>query len=100
MIAGLTLVALVLLAATPARAGRRGALWLAAVSVLWLLVNGPMEGAVLWAPFATHGLTAGDLAGLAGLALAAARWRRSVPENPASDTSAPETKVPEPVEGP
>jgi hypothetical protein len=44
---------------------------LAAVSVLWLLVDGPAEIGVLWFFDHDHGLTAGDLAGLAGLVLAA-----------------------------
>ena len=48
---------------------------LAVVSVLWLLVNGPVEGVVLLPVIADHGLTGADLAGLAGLALAAWRWR-------------------------
>lgn len=43
---------------------------LALVSLGWLLVNGPVEGDVLWKLDAAHGLTVADLFGLAGLAIA------------------------------
>ena len=46
---------------------------LATVSVMWLLVNGSAEGPLLWRVTDNHGLTATDLAGIAGLA--AAVWR-------------------------
>jgi hypothetical protein len=72
--AGLALVLLVLVAGTGDRTGRTGAVVLAVVSVLWLLVNQPMEGAVLLVVSPGHGLTAADLAGLLGLALAVWRW--------------------------
>jgi len=72
VIAGLVLVALVLLAGLGRDRPWSG--WaLGAVAVLWLVVNGPMEGPVLLTVTASHGLTAGDLAGLAGLGLAG--WR-------------------------
>jgi hypothetical protein len=45
--------------------------------MLWLVVNGPMEGVVLLKVTRHHGLTGGDLAGIAGLALAAGRAYRS-----------------------
>ena len=73
MTAGLTLVLLVLVAGTGDRTGRTGAVVLALVSVLWLFVNQPMEGAVLVVVSPSHGLTAADLAGLVGLVLAG--WR-------------------------
>ena len=73
MLVGLVLAALVVLAAVSGRWGLPGAAALAVVSVLWLLVNGSAEGPVLWSVTANHGLTATDLAGLAGLAVAA--WR-------------------------
>ena len=73
MTAGLTLALLVLVAGTGDRTGRTGAVVLALVSVLWLLVNQPMEGPVLLVVSPGHGLTAADLAGLLGLGLAA--WR-------------------------
>ena len=49
---------------------RVGAVLLAALSGLWLALNGPMEGDILLTITADHGLTAADLAGLAGLGLA------------------------------
>ncbi|MDT7550967.1 MAG: hypothetical protein QOE84_3361 [Actinomycetota bacterium] len=36
----------------------------------WLLSNGPLEGAVLWAPFRTHGLTLADLLAVPTLVVA------------------------------
>lgn len=73
MIPGIVLAALVLLAATSGRFGRVGAGALAVVSVAWLLVNSPMEGKTFLIVASGHGLTAADLAGLTGLAIAA--WR-------------------------
>ena len=73
MIAGSVLAALVLVAGINDRLGRLGPWLLAGLSVLWLLVNGPVEGLVLWELSSDHGLTAADLAGLVGLAVAA--WR-------------------------
>jgi hypothetical protein len=73
MIAGLVLVAVIVLAAVSARTGPAGAVALAAASVVWLRVNGSAEGPVLWAATPKHGLTATDLAGLAGLGVAV--WR-------------------------
>lgn len=77
MIAAATLAALVLLAGTSDRTGRIGALLLAAVSVLWLLVNDPMEGRVIVFMTSDHGLTGADLAGFAGLGIAC--WRLASP---------------------
>lgn len=77
MIAACTLAALVLLAGTSDRTGRIGASALAAVSVLWLLVNDPMEGRVMVFMTSDHGLTAADLAGFAGLGIAL--WRLVAP---------------------
>jgi hypothetical protein len=79
VLAALVLAALVLAAGLSGRFGLRGALGLAVVSVLWLVVNGPMEGPVLVVVARGHGLTGGDLAGLAGFGLAlfnGARARR------------------------
>jgi uncharacterized membrane protein HdeD (DUF308 family) len=70
MLAGVVLAALVGAGFVAGRWGRPGAVALASVSVLWLLVNGPMEGRVLVRVNETRGLTEGDLAGLAGLLLA------------------------------
>ncbi|TFV88396.1 hypothetical protein E4P40_10030 [Blastococcus sp. CT_GayMR20] len=74
MVAALALVGLVLAAGLSGRSGGTGAAVLAGVSVLWLLVNKPMEGPVLLTVGPGHGLTGADLAGLTGLALAAFRW--------------------------
>jgi hypothetical protein len=43
---------------------------LALVSLGWLVVNGPVEGDVLWVLDSSHGLTVADLFGLAGVAIA------------------------------
>ena len=68
---GIGLAALVVAAAVGPRFGRWGGLVIAALSVYWLLRNGPMEGPVLVVVVpGRHGLTAADLAGLAGLAVA------------------------------
>ena len=77
MLAALVLAGLVLVAGLSGPYGIRGAALLAAVTVLWLLVNGPMEGVVLITLAAGHGVTGGDLAGIAGLGLAAVRAYRS-----------------------
>ena len=74
MIAALVLVALVLTAGLSGRSGPVGAGVLAVLSVAWLLVNSPMEGPVLVVFTPDHGITGGDLAGFAGLALASARF--------------------------
>lgn len=72
LVAAGVLVGLVLLAAERRRLGPWGAPALALWSLLWLLVNSPMEGVTFFSVSASHGLTGGDLAGLAGLGLAAA----------------------------
>ena len=74
MIAAVVLVGLVLTAGLSGRFGMAGVVALAATSLLWLVVNGPMEGPVLLTVTAAHGVTGADLAGLAGLALAAYRF--------------------------
>ncbi|MEX0426819.1 asparaginase [Nocardioides sp. DS6] len=74
LVAPLVLVLLVLAAGLAHLVGRTGALLLAVFSVLWILVNGPMEGPVLLSFGAGHGLTGADLAGVAGMALAAYVW--------------------------
>jgi hypothetical protein len=77
VLVGGVLVALVLLAAASRRSGLAGAVALAVVSVLWMLVNGSAEGPVLWSVSSQHGLTATDLGGLAGLGVAAWRGRQA-----------------------
>ena len=74
MIAAVVLVGLVLTAGLSARFRMGGVVALAGMSLLWLVVNGPMEGPVLLTVTAAHGVTGADLAGLAGLALAACRF--------------------------
>ena len=72
MVAGLVLVAMLLLAGTLPRTGRYGAAALVLTSVLWLFVNKHgMEGAILVTVSTDHGLTAGDLVGFTGIALGA-----------------------------
>ena len=73
MIAAIVLAGLVLAAGLSGLLGARGAAVLAALSLLWLVVNDPMEGTVLLTFSAGHGLTGADLAGFAGLAIAAYR---------------------------
>ncbi len=70
MVAALVLSALVAGGVLAGRTGRPGALALGALSLLWLLVNKPMEGRVLVGFTETHGLTGADLAGLTGIVLA------------------------------
>lgn len=73
MLAALVLAALVLAAGLGGRFGRTGNVALAALSVLWLFVNGPMEGPTLVVLTANHGVTGADLTALVGLGLAAYR---------------------------
>jgi hypothetical protein len=87
VLAALVLAALVLTAGISGSYGRRGAAALAVLSVLWLLVNNPMEGPVLLVITPGHGVTGGDLAGLAGLAIAA--WRVLAPRMRARGAAAP-----------
>jgi hypothetical protein len=77
MFAAVVLTGLVLVAGLSGRFGLPGAALLAAVSLLWLLVDGPMEGVVLVTLTENHGITGADLAGIAGLALAGVRGYRS-----------------------
>jgi hypothetical protein len=73
MVAAIVLTGLVLTAGLGGLFPVGGALVLAAVSLLWLVVNGPMEGPVLVTVTGGHGVTGADLAGFAGLGLAAGR---------------------------
>jgi hypothetical protein len=70
VVAAVVLAGLVLAAGLSGRYGMAGAVMLAAISVAWLVLNGPMEGPVLVVVARGHGLTGGDLAGLTGLGLA------------------------------
>jgi len=77
VLAALVLAGLVVAAGVSGRYGATGALTLAALCVAWFVVNGPMEGPVLVVVTAGHGLTGGDLAGLAGLGIAASQGARA-----------------------
>ena len=80
MFAGVVLAGVVLAASLRSRLG---AVLLAALSVLWLAVNGPMEGDVLLTVANQRGLTSADLAGIAGLAVASLQLLR--PTAPVAD---------------
>ena len=71
VVPGLVLFALVVAAFLAGRYGRRGAMLLAAVSVVWVLVDHPLEGETLVPLSHGHGFTAADMGGLAGILLAA-----------------------------
>ena len=73
MVAAVVLAGLVMAAGLSGMLGARGAAVLAALSLLWLVVNDPMEGTVLMTFSPGHGLSGADLAGFAGLTLAAHR---------------------------
>jgi hypothetical protein len=77
VVATIVLAALVLTAGLSGRLGLGGAVALSVVSVLWFVVNGPMEGPVLVGLWSSHGITGGDLAGVVGLGLAAFRGARA-----------------------
>ena len=70
LVPGLVLGALVVAAVLAGRGGRPAAVLLGVVSVLWVLVNHPMEGETLLPLTHGHGFTAADMGGLAGLVLA------------------------------
>jgi hypothetical protein len=69
----IVLACLVLTAGLSGRRALLGAVALAGMSILWLLVNKPMEGPILVVITDGRGITGGDLAGLAGLLVAAFR---------------------------
>lgn len=73
MLASVVLAGLVVAAGVSAAAGWGGVVALAGLSVCWFAVNKWMEGPVLLALTPGHGLSGADLAGLAGLGLAAYR---------------------------
>lgn len=76
MVLAAVLFLLVLAAGTLDRTGVPGAAVLLALSVLWVLVNGPMEGATLVNLGGGHGVTAADLASVAGGGVAVERLLR------------------------
>jgi hypothetical protein len=73
VVAAIVLAGLVLTAGLSGTLKRGGAAVLGAMSLLWLVVNAPMEGPMLVTFTPAHGVTGADLAGFAGLALAAYR---------------------------
>lgn len=73
MVAAVVLAGLVLTAGLSGMLRLGGAAALAAMSLLWLVVNAPMEGPVLVAFTPAHGVTGADLAGFVGLILAGYR---------------------------
>jgi hypothetical protein len=73
MVAAVVLAGLVLAAGLSGMLRMGGAAALAAMSLLWLVVNEPMEGPVLVTFTPAHGVTGADLAGFTGLALAGFR---------------------------
>ena len=85
----LLLLATVFGAALATRRSRRpqlvDAVALVVLALLWLIVNRPYEGPVLWIPLRGHGLTVGDLLAVPAFTVAAAllrsgaRWRPSPP---------------------
>jgi hypothetical protein len=76
MVAGLSLVLLVVVAYLARGRGVLGGCCLIACGLLWLATNKPMEGPTLLHVTHDHGLTIGDVAGLAALVLGAVQiWR-------------------------
>ena len=72
-VAALALAALVAAAGLSSTCRVRGVVALVLISLVWLVVNKPMEGALILKVSRGHGLTGADLAGFVGLALAAYR---------------------------
>lgn len=76
MVAGLSLLLLVLVAYLARGRGLAGGCALALAGVLWLVADKPVEGPTILHVTADHGLTAGDLAGLAAVLFGVAQaWR-------------------------
>ena len=73
VVAAIVLAGLVVTAGVSGAFRMGGVVALAAMSLLWLRVNGTMEGLVLVILARGHGITGADLAGFAGLAMAVCR---------------------------
>jgi len=73
VLAGATLIAMLVVAATGDLTGRPGAVLLAVLSVVWIFTNKPMEGSVIVTISDDHGATMADVVGLVAMALAV--WR-------------------------
>jgi hypothetical protein len=69
---GLVLVAVILVTLLSRRANRAWRVVTAVVSLVWFPLNAPVEGPVLFRVTPSHGLTAADLIGFAGLVVAIA----------------------------
>lgn len=70
---------ILLLAATSwclARPSKRSAATTLVAAVAWILVNGPLEGPVLWVVTPSHGLTVADLFSAAALLVSVRAYRR------------------------
>lgn len=77
--AGVAAAAMVLGGVALVRSGRRRwPLLLLLGSLVWPLVNGPLEGPVLWVPIPGHGLTVSDLLTPIGVLAAVSRLRRRI----------------------
>ncbi len=75
--AEVTAAVMVLGGVASVRSGRRRwPLLLLLGSLVWPLVNGPLEGPVLWAPIAGHGLTVSDFLTPIGALAAVSGLRR------------------------
>jgi len=75
--AGVAAAAMVLGGVASVRSGRRRwPLLLLPGSLVWPLVNGLLEGPVLWVPIPGHGLTVSDLLTPIGVLAAVSRLRR------------------------
>jgi len=61
---------------TLAKPSRPAAFFLIGVSVLWILFNGPIEGAVLYSFTPTNGLTESDFLSVFGVGIAIYALRR------------------------
>lgn len=70
----LVLTALLFAAARTVRGGRGWAVALVVLSLVWPLVNSPLEGPTLLELDRQHGITTGDLVSVAGIAVATWRW--------------------------
>jgi hypothetical protein len=79
MLAGVMLLALVLVAYVAPRHGLAGGCALMAAGLLWLACNKSMEGRTIIHVTPGHGFTVADLAGVAAIVLGARQVRRGLP---------------------
>nr|WP_137723928.1 hypothetical protein [Prescottella subtropica] len=57
-----------------ARPSRPAAVCLVVLAVVWVLVNGPIEGHILWTLTPEHGVTVSDLLSVIAIVVAARTW--------------------------